>query len=246
MPISVNVGGTFKQVKSFHVNVGGTFKQVKGGWVNEAGVWKRFLTSSISLSYVTKASSTSQNIIIPSSAQAGDLAVLFDIGRSGSIPALVIPSGFTGIDGTGGGNSSVGRFKASYRLLQSGDNGDAKTGINASVMNKIMLIFRPSAPISSITAPDWESTLTIGDPSPIAVVASGSDPTVLVLGGAYAEGNTGAFNGSTTPAFDDQQSSTNGDWRIGYKVYTGSPVDHTVDMNDISLNALTGGILVIQ
>jgi hypothetical protein len=73
MPISVNVGGTWKTVDVSKVNVGGTWKDVSSVHVNVGGVWKEVVAAS-SLSVVLTATTDSvygTDFTNPYSAQAG-------------------------------------------------------------------------------------------------------------------------------------------------------------------------------
>lgn len=42
MPLSVKVGGVWKDGTSLHAKVGGAWKNVTSGWVRVAGAWKQF------------------------------------------------------------------------------------------------------------------------------------------------------------------------------------------------------------
>ena len=50
MPVSANVGGSWKNQKSRWVNVGGTWKEVVNTWVNVSGSWKKAYTYSYATS----------------------------------------------------------------------------------------------------------------------------------------------------------------------------------------------------
>jgi hypothetical protein len=191
-----------------------------------------------SLTFVASAVSNANTITIPAGAQAGDLAVLFDkpVGTvSGSDP----PTNWTSILGAGGTNG----LAVSRKLLVGGDPGASVTGITGSGnSNKVMFVFRPDAPITTVTASTWGQQITANNPTPQTVSASGQPTPLVVFGGAGVTSGTAAFS-TASPAFDSTVANAAGLVIAGYKIYNSSPADHSIDMNDLGNNALVSGYL---
>lgn len=186
--------------------------------------------ASITLSFVDSATSTGETITIPAGAQEGDVAVLFDWSQQpywwlGATTELV-PTGFISIDQ----DSVSGRFVetsvvASYRELGSGEGGSSVTGMNHFINRKVMLVFRPSAPISSITITGKTSELTNNDPA-AQTSPAGSSPLVKVA--VSASNNSASFT-TEIPTMNKVSVSS---MVAGYLIYNSSPQSQQVDRND--------------
>lgn len=202
---------------------------------------------SLSLTFVTSGTSTSASIAIPASAQAGDLAVVFDGSfntNSASITA-VTPYGWTTVvnDYSGYGGDDGARLKVNRKVLVSGDLSTSPTFSTSTTNRKMILIFRPSKAIASVTASSWNSELTSSDPSQQTVSASGQTAPLIVMAWASA-------NSASAPAFTDSPALTEvamsqSDWsiRVGYTVYNTGPQNHTIDVGDNGQNGLQSGYL---
>lgn len=194
------------------------------------------------LTFVASAVSAASTVALPGSAATGDVAYLVDAAESASDVSSVVPSGFTSIVNTVGGPDDEFRVVHSYRVLQSGDLGGTITGMNGTISNsKVLLIFRPSFTIGTITVSTYNAASTAGNPSPQTVTASGQTPPLIVV--ASAAGRTG------TPAFVTQApafSSTilQGRVIVGHTIYNEAPANQSVDMADIgSVNILQSGYI---
>lgn len=188
--------------------------------------------ASITLSFVDSATSTGETITIPAGAQEGDVAVLFDWSQqvNGAATELV-PTGFISIDQ----DSVIGRrfgkilfgtsVVASYRELGSGEGGSSVTGMNHTNNRKVMLVFRPSAPISSITITGKTSELTNKDPA-AQTSPAGSSPLVKVA--VSASNNSASFT-TEIPTMNKVSVSS---MVAGYLIYNSSPQSQQVDRND--------------
>lgn len=201
-----------------------------------------------SSSYVAPASSTGATITIPASAQAGDVAVLYDVAGSSVTPSLVTPPGWLNRVNRVNTDLSNTRLAVHTKILSSGDPGSVITGMSGDSRNdKIMVVFRPDAVISNMAASAFTDEFTNSAPSSQIIAASGASPPIIVLGGCGVYNATAAFS-TASPAFDAQIASTNGRLRIGYKLYNAgsTPADHTIGMNDLgSGNSLWGGYLTL-
>lgn len=165
---------------------------------------------------VSQTSSTASTIAVPSGAQAGDVAVLFDYGTNASttIPTSVTPTGFTLISDASISSTSSGRSVISYKVLVSGDLGGTITGINATTNEKILFIFRPNQPV--ITSNSLSITLSTpgsqavssGNPSNQTISMSSlnsrkSDCLLYFSSYRFGFGATAATRGATGPSFTE-------------------------------------------
>ena len=190
----------------------------------------------------SSATSSSSTITIPTSAQQGDWAVLFDAARagSGSIGA-VTPSGWTNLASSfvEGGDSL--RLMTSHRILGASPGGTSVTGMNDAGEAKIMLIFRPSTSIISTVPSSWNAQATAGDPTLQTVSASGvTTPLIVVAAGAGM--SVPAFATETPAMTNLSKSATSLGIRIGYTIYNSSPSNQSIDIADGgTANALQSG-----
>ena len=193
-----------------------------------------FTVGGLGISYFGAAQSSASTVTWPASIQAGDAAFLFDANRSVSTPAEVIPSGFTKITGD---STSSSRGTASYKLCVGTETGSL-TGQNGLTQNaKILIVFRGSSPISTITIGSANAKVTTGDPVSQSVTASGQAAPLIVLGQACYDSGTAAFS-TASPAFDSTFGT--GVQLVGYKIYNTSPANHSIDQSDGgSFNFLT-------
>lgn len=117
------------------------------------------------LGFVTSAAIDATTIKIPSSAAEGDLAVLFDVAKSGSQPTLVTPSGWTSISSRST-SLQFYAFNLSYKVLSASDPGATITGMSGTTYaRKQMLIFRASPAGITATIANVGNVGTSGDPS---------------------------------------------------------------------------------
>lgn len=186
--------------------------------------------ASITLSFVDSATSTGETITIPAGAQEGDVAVLFDWSQEIywwlEPPTELVPTGFISIDQDSVSSLFRGTsVVASYRELGSGEGGSSVTGMNHSINRKVMLVFRPSAPISSITITGKTSELTNNDPA-AQTSPAGSSPLVKVA--VAASDNSASFT-TEIPTMNKVSVSS---MVAGYLIYNSSPQSQQVDRND--------------
>jgi hypothetical protein len=107
----------------------------------------------VSWAFVNSATSSTSAITIPADAAIGDVCIYLDSAQSttATAPTSVTPTGFT-LQNTASNSTTTGlTMTSSYKILVSGDPGSSVTGMNGSASNnKIVLVFRPNVPISSI------------------------------------------------------------------------------------------------
>lgn len=99
--------------------------------------------------YQTSVTSTSATITIPSSAQIGDIAVLFDVAynSTSTAPTSVTPSGFSSLQTPIGTSAITPATKTAiwYKTLVSGDPGSSLTGMSGTTSTqKLLIIYRPT------------------------------------------------------------------------------------------------------
>jgi len=189
-----------------------------------------------SVSYLTSAGTNTSSVTIPATSRAGDVAVLFDEGRGASAPSLVTPSGWTNLVNTTAGSARMAVF---YKILASGEPNTSITGMDGSFgESKLLLVFRPNTPVTTVTPSTFLSEITSGNPASQSAAASGQIAPVIVLGGA-SDQDTGAPTFTTaSPAFDGEvtQAGSGADYafRMGYKIYNAAsaPASHTIDIGD--------------
>lgn len=192
-----------------------------------------------SLAFHDDAYSDTDQITVPGTVQAGDLIVLSDLASDGEGAVLVTPSGFTnwinltGVDG-------FARLAVSYKIA-TGSETTLTTMDGNDYLDKILAVFRPDVPITTVTASTPTSQSTAGNPSAQNIVAtSGNLP--LIAFGFYAGFN--AINPRTmSPAATAELSNSTLHF-LKYQLQNSSLADVTIDMDDEgSSNNLAGGYL---
>lgn len=183
----------------------------------------------LTLAYQASANSTASTITWPS-IQANDIAFIADRANGTSLPAEVVPTGFTKITRacvTSGNH----RLTVSYKILTGSESGSL-TGQNGNQNNqKVMQIFRPSQAVSTINFGGLVAQQTDADPASRTVQASGSRTPSIVFGIVSTPSATTSF-ATASPSFDGTDATSNTRTVMGYKVYNTSPSDHTIDMAD--------------
>lgn len=192
------------------------------------------------LSFVTSAVSASGTINWPS-VQAGDLAVMSDTAHSGGsgIPSDVIPAGFTGIDTIA---DNAQRWRGSYKKCTGTESG-AITGMNGAILNsKVLMIFRSTGTITTITPSVFDMQNTTGSPAQRTIAASAGVAPLIVFGLAFST----ASNPSWTTQTPSWAATITGAARsnVGYRIYNANPVtNQIIDMGDSGWNIMVGGYL---
>ena len=92
------------------------------------------------LAFVDKATSTTDQITIPSGASEDDLAVLFDYAIDNS-PNFSTPTGWTDVGTESSSGGGGGGCRISYKVLGVSDPGSTITGSNNDTNKKVMLVF---------------------------------------------------------------------------------------------------------
>jgi hypothetical protein len=196
-----------------------------------------------SLAFHDDAYSATHEITVPT-LQAGDMMVVSDYAFNASgRPALVTPSGFTNwvdLEDVSG----FGRLAVSYKIAVGDET--TLTCMNGTFFDtKILAIFRPDVPISTIMASTATSEATNGNPSAQNIVAtSGTLPLVAI--GVYLNGGLSSVDPRTmSPAATAELNSgaTTAHY-MKYQLQNVSLADVSIDMDDEGGdNMLAGGYL---
>lgn len=195
---------------------------------------------SLSLSFIASNTSLSNTVVIPASAQEGDLAVMFDAAGNSS-PSAVTPSGWTNVANVGTGFL---RVEAHYRVLTAGLAGTPVTGMNDDEEAKICMVFRPSRAIASVVSSTW-TTQAASDPVAQTVSASGVAVPLVVFGAIGGHGVASVALTGSSPALTEVAANGTAKVRAGYKIYNALPSDHIVDSPSTGTVALISGYLRI-
>jgi hypothetical protein len=148
------------------------------------------------------------NLIVSTSAKAGDLAILSDNYQAGS--ASAVPSGWTSVFS---GTSTSFSLTVSYKILTASDIGATVTSARADTTNHFMQIAvigtnNPNSAFSSVATSGLLSTITSSDPGGQNIVLSAT-PTFGVV--VYAQrGSDGQMSISTTPVNDALATTLDG------------------------------------
>lgn len=189
-----------------------------------------FGVASLTLTQVLSATSMADTIAWPGSLAAGDLAVMLDQANSASNgvpPTTVVPSGFTSIVNTASAFSH--RQICSYKILTGSESGSLTGMDGVDSDSKAMLIFRGSAPITSVTVGGVTGQQTTGNPTAQVPAASGGTPPLIVIG---AYGSDGSINPRNFTPAKDGEITPNVACYLAWKIYNSAPADVTIDMDD--------------
>jgi hypothetical protein len=175
-------------------------------------------------------------ITAPADIIEGDMLVLLDSAGNvlAAAPSTVVPSGFTSIVNTTGSDGGVTNYRqiASYKLADGSEASSSLTGMasNAGIVRKVLLVFRPDVPASTLTPADPDGQATTGNPTSQTVTASGGTPPLGVFG-CYGSDGTAISPRTMSPAKDGEVNSTTGCY-FAWKIYNTSPAAVSVDMDD--------------
>lgn len=191
------------------------------------------------------ATSTGASVTAPADIIAGDLLVLADVAGGPSLPAAVTPSGWTLIASTTAGTTLRGMLH--YKIATGDEASSIITGMNGSTNNKVLLVFRPNAPIQSATPNTFGAEGTTNNPSPQTVIASAGTPPLVVLGlyGAGVAVDPRTFTVGGSAAKDGEVSASGNRLYTAWKIYNSSPANVVIDMDDESLQVLQSGYIAV-
>jgi len=201
---------------------------------------------SLTLTLIASTTANGSSISVPAAAVIGDFAVLFDAteNHGGSSISTAVPTGWTSLADTFGVGSYSLRTTVSYKILTAaGGSVSGMTG--GSFSNKVLLIFRPSTSILTVTSSVWNAEVTGGNPTSQTVTASGVQTPLIVLAwGVVGDSPIPAF-ATETPSMTNVTRSgsvTAPACRVGYTIYNSSPSNQSIDVGDNgTVNGLQSG-----
>lgn len=181
----------------------------------------------MSLSFFISTQNSDDTIRIPSTAVAGDIAVLYDLAKSDAWnPTVVTPTNWTSISNKAA-SLQFYTYNCSYKVLESNEIGTLITGMSANVyMVKLMNIFRPSTNITTIAIDDISNVGSSSQPA-AQVIAAKSEYPYIIIGGA---GGT-TYSPSWTSVWYDQQISTT-PARFAYKLFNSAGASTSIQCSD--------------
>lgn len=191
------------------------------------------LNLGIVLTFVGFSTSSGTTISPHASAAAGDIAVLAD-SSSNSSPTAVTPTG------NGTWTNHVNQLNGNHRhmvssVILTGTGSITGMASAGEDVRKVLMIFRPSAPLASITANDVSISTTSsgGGQASVTINASGGASPLIVIGSDAARGSGITPDLGSSPSLDATQSAfgTTLKNRAGYKIYNSAPADHTLTGN---------------
>ena len=203
-----------------------------------------FTASVSSFTFVTSATSTGEQITIPSSAQEGDFAILFDAAFNdffaASIPSTVVPSEFISVENN---NSTyvegiipaeTVRGICSYKILSSSDPNTSINGMTPSLTintRKILLIFRPDVYISNVeVVSNGQTTGNVSNPSSQAISMSGVSTPIIGVSHYFSSGTINTRGDSSSSMTERSNTTLQYSKHIIYNLNS-SPQNITVSIN---------------
>jgi membrane-associated protease RseP (regulator of RpoE activity) len=202
-----------------------------------------FIRPKIEFTFIGGNTSSGETITLPGGAQVGDLCVLGDHAiQVTGVPTDVTPSGFTELVNETVDAITDMRSKASYSVLTGTGTITGMTG--GSSVRKVLHVYRPSRPISAITASTWTHAFNSGSSQTIS--ASGQQTPILLFG-MYLVGSD-TFNSTTMNPAQDETTSSSSNRTIRSKYYglNNSPQNHTISMSvgSAASYCVMGGYLI--
>lgn len=190
-----------------------------------------------SLTQEGSATSSASTITAPATIQAGDVIFMADkAAGSTSVPATVVPTGFTAIVNTSSGITE--RMICSYKIADGSEASASITGMNGNSSNrKAIYVIRANKAAIAVKPKSVNGQITDGNPTLQTVTASTGIPA-LVIFGVYGT-DSAAISPRTFSTTADGEINPATNFYMAYKIYNSSPANTSIDMDDEGLgNAL--------
>jgi hypothetical protein len=167
---------------------------------------------------------------MPNSAKAGDIAILFD---TSTTVTDTTPSGWTSV--TKATTTGI-RQNISRKTLVSGDLGATITGM-AGTTRKVLLVFTPNAPVTTLTVSTPTTQATTLTPNNQSVNAGASPSTTPVIS-FWCGSSTGSPTVTLAGTTQVTSISTSG-VRVAFRQWNQgeTPANQTASMSDTGTNA---------
>jgi hypothetical protein len=180
---------------------------------------------------VSKSTSLTSTITIPTSSAVNDFALLVNFGANPQ-PADTTPSGWTQIQTTADATGVGHRISSFYKYLVSGDIGATLTGYSSGSEGMVLFVFRNVGWtfIPYALAGGLQAQSTLGDPTQQTITPISNKN--MSVGVKYTYGGTSAF--STNP-FDSTEIVTDGvvgSLLVGYKYQLSTTSSVVFDSGD--------------
>lgn len=175
----------------------------------------------------------STTITVPAGVIAGDLIVMFDrCGNPTTIPAAVVPTGFTQISNLSLNSTTDYRVVVSYKVADGTEGGTTITGIAATgFRQKSLAVFRPNGKATVSLSPAVGGQILDGNPTAQTVSSNGQAGPLIVFG---CYGSSGAIDPRAfTPTKTGEVAQSNTMY-LAYGIYNTTTVgnDVIIDMDD--------------
>lgn len=179
------------------------------------------------------------SITIPSTAQVGDVAVLFSYCRGLGTTGGDIPTGWTKISGVSQGSSTTGiRSLVGYKIIESGEPNSSVSGLAFGTAEEghHLRIYRSNSAHNgvSIELPHIEGATAAPSNQTVEVF---SNDVGYVTFASYA-GSASVTTRTFSPAEGTENNITSGEFYVKTKAYTAedTPSSHTIGMSDTGDN----------
>jgi len=239
--ISVGIGTTYAIVGAEYEDDAGT-NQATDNFAGKAYLFTRVEADHIAaptptgISFIASSSSQGSTVQIPSTARAGDIAILFD---NSLTTTNTIPSGWTSI---AGGTTTGIRTNVSRKILTSGEVGSTITGM-AGTTRKLVLVFRDwatTSPTIAVSTPTVQATTSA--PTNQTITAGSGESIYFAVYGRTTSSVGTALNQNNKSSVSINSVSTSG-VNVRYNIFNAGPnaIAHsnaTVTMTDAGSNVL--------
>jgi hypothetical protein len=217
-----------------------------GGYIGSESVYGTKYDPIFTFNFVASTGvANDRTINVPTGAQSGDIMIISDNINANASPT--VPDGWTLIrSDIAGTNIGLNTY---YKVLTSEDLGTNVTSPDTSTTDHFMrsVVFRPAgfSKIAGVIVNNASGEATTGDPtSKTSLMALSGTPTIGFIVFAQRGSNNAAFNVTTTPAADGNNTTTDEGGRnvlrIYYKIYSAgaTTINMTGDISDNGAQAI--------
>ena len=218
---------------------------LNGGYI---GATSEYLTTDVQISTIEfVASSFGRNqrtVVVPATAQVGDIAVVIDNTNTGSSGGV---TGWTKItDASVSSNIGIGAY---YKIVTAGDIGATFTATDGDTTDHFLLcsVWRPQSPakIASVIINDTGAQATTGNPSlDTLLMSAGTPPLIGFIAFCQRGSNNASISIATEPVADGYVECLDESSRVVirqyHKVYDAgtTPADMSGDLNDAGVQGI--------
>jgi hypothetical protein len=201
---------------------------------------------SLRITFVGSTAANSPTVSFPAGTAAGDIAILSNNGGisfGSPTPVPPAPTGWTQVHGVGGVQFITSSH--SYKLLNSSDvsGGSITIGTSYPTTNrKLLLVFRPSSPVLTLTVVSPNAQATTGVPTNQTLsISTATSPVISFV--TYYSSQAVTLRGSSVTMNEILGSGTV--HYVKYLINNSSPANIVLSMNDTGSNILMSFGLVV-